>query len=68
MHEINLPELKTRDMCKPEDLRLVTIIQSNVDKAIKRAKIMKIAGIVNNDSARADAAIEILTILGLWKS
>jgi|WetSurMetagenome_2_1015567.scaffolds.fasta_scaffold56718_4 hypothetical protein len=70
MEVLNMPELKTHDMCKPDDVPAITIPQHNVDKVMLfirinkiKAKQVGISGITA--SAKATAAEWVLKVLGL---
>ena len=68
MNEVNTSEPKTLETCKPEERQFVTVIQSDVDKANKRVKILKISERVTGiDGGRSDEATKILEILKLRK-
>ena len=67
---VDLPKLKTHDMCKPEDVPAVTIPQSNIDKVMLFIRVNKIkakqAGISGITAlAKATAAEWVLKVLGL---
>jgi hypothetical protein len=70
MEVLNMSELKTRDMCKPDDAPTVTITQSSIDKVILFIRVNKIkakqAGIPGITAyAKATAVEWALKVLGL---
>jgi hypothetical protein len=70
MEVLSMPELKTRDMCKPDDVPTITIPQSNIEKVMLFIRVNKIkakqAGIQGITAyAKAAAAEWVLKVLGL---
>jgi len=70
MEVLSMSELKTRDMCKPDDVPTITITQSSIDKVVLfirinkiKAKQADISGITA--SAKTTAAEWVLKVLGL---
>jgi hypothetical protein len=72
MREINLPELKTREMCKPEDLRLLTVTQAAVDKAKLFVRINEVKAKQGGENglialAKATGAKRVMEMMELWE-
>jgi hypothetical protein len=70
MEVLNMSELKTRDMCKPDDAPTVTIPQSNIEKVMLFIRVNKIkakqVGISGITAAAKVATAEwVLKVLGL---
>jgi len=72
MYEINLPELKTREMCKPEERQLVTTTQAAVDKAKLFVRINEVKAKQGGENglvalAKATGAKRVMEMMELWE-